>query len=244
MSEVGKRNVQISKALSYILRHGAVKEKLPIDTNGYIEVELILNHNRLKTHHCTLDELHSIVENNDKKRFHVKKKNGTEYICATQGHSLKSVKPNEEILMKIEDVSHLPEVIVHGTTITSCIAIIESGAIKKLERNHVHLSAGIIGQDLDIISGMRYSSNVYIYINKTEENIKQLSLVKSLNGVILSPKDIPISMIEKIQIKTTRSSNKTDLDKLMKILEVEKYRIPFYECLNVCTLLSKFKCLI
>lgn len=36
------KNVQISKALSYLLRHGAEKEKLHIGTDGYVKLDDIL----------------------------------------------------------------------------------------------------------------------------------------------------------------------------------------------------------
>ena len=67
-----KRDVQLSKALSYLLRHAAVKEKLTIDSNGYTPLKELLSHNRLKTHKCTVDDIHRIVKENDKQRFHLK----------------------------------------------------------------------------------------------------------------------------------------------------------------------------
>lgn len=36
-----KKDIEISKLLSYVLRHGALKEKLEIDAEGYIDVEII-----------------------------------------------------------------------------------------------------------------------------------------------------------------------------------------------------------
>ena len=53
----GKRDTQISKALSYLLRHAAMKENLVIDSNGYTSVKGLLSHNRLKTHKCTQDDI-------------------------------------------------------------------------------------------------------------------------------------------------------------------------------------------
>jgi len=40
--------VRISKALTYLLRHGAEKEGLPMRSDGYVPVEAILNHKNLK----------------------------------------------------------------------------------------------------------------------------------------------------------------------------------------------------
>ena len=66
-----KRDIAISKSLSYLLRHGAVKEKLNIDQTGYININELLNHNRLKTNKVTLDVIRRIVGNNEKKRFSI-----------------------------------------------------------------------------------------------------------------------------------------------------------------------------
>lgn len=220
-----KRYVQISKALSYLLRHGATKENLIIDNNGYISVKTILAHNRLKTHKCTLDELHLIVENNDKKRFHLKNIDNEELICATQGHSIKTIIPSEDVLQQITNIDYLPKNLVHGTNISNAISIFQSGSIKKLGRNHVHLSPGVTGRDAEVISGMRYSSTVHIYMKRNEELLNQLQLVKSLNNVFLTSEDIPISLFEKL---TIRVSSNTDKEETLKLKEVlESMEIPY-----------------
>lgn len=44
-------DVKISKSLSYILRHGAVKEGLEISSDGYVKLSDILS--KPKFSHCT-----------------------------------------------------------------------------------------------------------------------------------------------------------------------------------------------
>lgn len=223
--DMSKRDIQISKSLSYLLRHGALKENLPIDANGYVPVQTLLNHNRLKSHNCTLEDVHRIVENNEKKRFHVKiSPGGQELICAVQGHSIRSILPTDDILHEIKDQKELPPKLVHGTNIHNALLILQSGAIKKLKRNHVHLSPGVTGVDKNVISGMRTTSNVHIYIKLGDELLKELKIYKSLNNVYLVPDDIPITFFDRLTIRPPKTTGKAgeEFSKLVQLLQDRK----------------------
>lgn len=222
-----RRDVQISKSLSYLLRHGALKERLPIDKNGYIPIGEVLKHNRLKTHKCSVEDIHRIVGENDKKRFHIKKEtlqNGLtqEFICATQGHSINTITPDREVLEEIRSRSELPDKLVHGTSISNAVLILQSGFIKKMARNHVHLAPGVTGLDSQVISGMRYSSNVHIYLKTTQELLDKIQLYKSLNDVYLTPDDVELSLFEKITIKPPKNSNQLSSDFQALIRELDR----------------------
>lgn len=220
-----RRDVQISKALSYLLRHGAIKEKLPIDANGYIPVSVLLAHNRLKSHRCTSEDIHRIVANNDKKRFHISqgtslKGTPQELICATQGHSITTIRPTGDVLQEITDVAELPHRLIHGTKISKLLLILQTGAIKKLDRNHVHLSPGIPGSDTQVVSGMRPSSNVHIHLRLDQQLLTQIKLFKSLNDVYLTPNDIPLSLFQKVVVRRPKNAEKIgeELEKIEDLL--------------------------
>lgn len=195
-----KRDIHISKSLSYLLRHGAVKENLPIDSDGYIPLHLLLAHNRLKTHKCTHDDIMRVVSTNDKRRFCIKTIDGVECIAATQGHSIKNIHPNGNMLTQIEMGSTLNHPLIHGTNMKGLENILKSGYVSKMERNHIHLSPGVVGEDSNVISGMRKNSTVLIYIN-TIALVERGALFKSLNEVFLTPEDIPLSMFDHIVIR-------------------------------------------
>ncbi|QLQ79855.1 hypothetical protein HG537_0C05040 [Torulaspora globosa] len=226
MSEPSKRDVQISKALSYLLRHGAVKEKLPIDSNGYVPVAVLLAHNRLKCHKCTVEDIHRIVDNNDKKRFHIVQQ-PQELICATQGHSIAEINPDDGVLHEITDVTELPDALIHGTNISRSLLILQSGSIKRGSRNHVHLSPGVSGRDSQVVSGMRNSSNAHIHLKRDQQLLDQLRLFKSLNNVYLTPNDVPVSLFEKVVIRPPKNTGKTGED-WQKVKDLLKdLQIPF-----------------
>ncbi|KIM33103.1 hypothetical protein M408DRAFT_60312 [Serendipita vermifera MAFF 305830] len=67
----GRRNedpdVQLSKTLSWILRHGAKKEGLEMRSDGYVRLDQLLS--RPKLHGVKFDAIRNIVETNNKQRF-------------------------------------------------------------------------------------------------------------------------------------------------------------------------------
>ncbi|KAI5287627.1 hypothetical protein KEM54_005864 [Ascosphaera aggregata] len=75
MSRPGKgrgpvgRAVQISKAMSLLLRHAAEKEGVKIDSQGYANVADVLAWRKLKSLKVTFAEIVSAVDTSDKKRF-------------------------------------------------------------------------------------------------------------------------------------------------------------------------------
>lgn len=91
---------QLSKALSYILRHGTAKEGLKVRADGYVPLDAVLK--RPKVAKIMMDageapceaDVRGVVEGNDKKRFELKKdeQDGTLLIRAVQGHSIGQVR--------------------------------------------------------------------------------------------------------------------------------------------------------
>ncbi|KAI2717656.1 hypothetical protein CBS147332_4536 [Penicillium roqueforti] len=63
------RDVQVSKALSLLLRHAAEKEGLKMNAQGYASVPDVLNWRKLKSLKVTFPEILYAVSSSDKKRF-------------------------------------------------------------------------------------------------------------------------------------------------------------------------------
>ncbi|RLV91003.1 tRNA 2'-phosphotransferase [Spathaspora sp. JA1] len=189
-----KRDVIISKTLSYLLRHGAEKEKLEIDDEGYIKIPYLLNHQRLKSNKVTRDDLVRIVENNDKKRFTIDEEQDS--ICANQGHSLKKVTNANLEPMALEDLIALD--IYHGTYKKKLSNIKESGGLNKMSRNHIHFTC----KEYNTLSGIRSTANVLVYADVEQCVANGIQFFKSLNNVILTEGDskgqIPWEFISKI----------------------------------------------
>ena len=98
--------VQISKNLSWLLRHGAEKEGLAMDAGGWVPLDDVLKKDFYKSKKIDVDKIKEIVDTNDKKRFELKTEpnaNGVPVlkIRASQGHTLKVKKKLFfEILLK------------------------------------------------------------------------------------------------------------------------------------------------
>ncbi|XP_063860693.1 uncharacterized protein LOC135101050 [Scylla paramamosain] len=82
-----KTDVKASKALSWLLRHGAEKEGLVIKPGGWIRLDDIQKRPNFKK--FTVDKVKELVNNCPKQRFALKEEEGLLYIKANQGHSLK-----------------------------------------------------------------------------------------------------------------------------------------------------------
>ena len=153
MSNHLKRN-KISKTLSYILRHGAIKYNIDIDKYGYIKTDDILNLAQFKE--LTLDDIFEIVYNDSRGRYTIKESLDTFYVKANHGHSI--LMPNHG--MKDISDSDKYKIVTYNTTYDEWLLIKQNSGLKKGHGNYIELH----------ISG-NYNSNyqqhnsVIIYIN-------------------------------------------------------------------------------
>ncbi|XP_036363200.1 tRNA 2'-phosphotransferase 1 isoform X6 [Octopus sinensis] len=173
--------VAISKYLSFILRHPKKDSKLQMTEEGYIYINDILKTWRYRN--LGLSDVLHIVRSNDKQRFAVKKDdNGYYMIRATQGHSV-------DVNLRLEPIlnpEHFPTV-VHGTTYDAWQFIRWEG-LKKMNRAYIHFASGM-PEDSGVISGMRNSSVISIFIDLEKAILCGIKFFLSENRVILSKGD-------------------------------------------------------
>ncbi|KAI4115344.1 MAG: hypothetical protein LQ345_004038 [Seirophora villosa] len=138
--------------MSYVLRHGAEKEKLKLDERGYINCADLLSWPRLRSLHVTFPELRSIVATNAKQRFALipspaftatTTDNPSDYLIrATQGHSL-AISSENLLAPLLPDDPTCPDQVVHGTMSDRWERIRKSGALRRMGRRHVHFALGL-----------------------------------------------------------------------------------------------------
>jgi 2'-phosphotransferase len=135
-------------------------------------------------------------------------------IRANQGHSIKI--DSEELLVPITE-ENMPPIVVHGTIRAAWPRILSSGGLKKMSRNHIHFAPGLpkgwvtseevaaggsVGESgeqskdakipegkSEVISGMRNSSEVLIYVDLPKALAGGIKFWLSENGVILTEGD-------------------------------------------------------
>jgi putative RNA 2'-phosphotransferase len=131
-SRDAQRTLQISRTLSFWLRHDPGAGGLTLDAQGWTAVDEVLAAlNRGPLAPVGAAELDHVVTTNDKQRFMLR--DGR--IRASQGHSL-------DVELDLRSVEP-PPVLYHGTTVERWQRIQESGGLAKMQRHHVHLSADI-----------------------------------------------------------------------------------------------------
>lgn len=163
----------------------------------------------------SVEDIKRIATNSDKQRFRLamrkhpsisnenNEEKCEEVLCirANQGHTMTCI--NEEELLtpitKDELMNMKPNSIVHGTYRKAWIEYIQKEGLCRMKRNHIHFAPGlplgfIIGKEeasndekgVKVISGMRTSCDVLIYLDEQKCAKDNLRFFRSDNGVILT----------------------------------------------------------
>jgi putative RNA 2'-phosphotransferase len=125
-----ERTNKISKFLSLVLRHKPEEIGITLDEHGWVNVTDLRIAMERHGQTVSREELDEVVATNDKKRFAFSDE-GTR-IRASQGHSI-------EVDLALTPIVP-PEFLFHGTAARFLDAIRREG-LKKMSRQHVHLSA-------------------------------------------------------------------------------------------------------
>jgi putative RNA 2'-phosphotransferase len=166
-------HVKTSKFLSLILRHSPETIHLSMDTNGWVNIhELIVNANKYKNIHLTVDLIKTIVANNDKQRFIISEDG--KKIRANQGHS---ITVNLELESKIP-----PDILYHGTASRFLDSIMKNG-LKPMSRQYVHLSQT---EEVAITVGKRHGEPIILHIDAKKMNEEGHKFYLSENKVWLA----------------------------------------------------------
>lgn len=190
------QKVRTSKFMAWLLRHGLNDRSIKYNNEGYILVDELLKQPEMKD--LKLEDLHSIVDTNDKKRFSLKKVNDVYYICANQGHS-------KDVGDKIKDDDALTPITsafpmcIHGTNKNAWLSIQKTGLLP-MDRKHIHFAAGL-PDDASVISGMRSTSKVIIHIDTQKAIDKGKKFYISSNNVILTSDCIEPELFSKVVFK-------------------------------------------
>lgn len=142
--------IDLSRFLSYVLRHKPEAIGLNMESDGWVRVEELLAKMSVNGKDITLDVLEIIVQQDDKQRYSFN--SDKTLIRANQGHSI-------EIDLNLEPVDP-PKYLYHGTTGRNLESIRKSGLLKQ-QRHHVHLSENT---DTAKRVGARYGKPVILKI--------------------------------------------------------------------------------
>lgn len=131
-NERQKIQKKVSKLLSLALRHQPEVLDIVLDEQGWTDTAKLISAVNSHGTDLNMELLMAVVQENDKQRFAFNE--DLSMIRANQGHSLKvdlKLLPTEP-----------PEVLYHGT-VKKFLDPIKASGIKKMSRQHVHLSPDI-----------------------------------------------------------------------------------------------------
>ena len=148
-------------------------------------------------------------------------------IRANQGHSIKV--DTEGLLTPITpEANNIPTTVVHGTDERAWPLILKGGGLRRMTRTHIHFASGLptgfkplasaSGSSVEekkedsapVISGMRMSSTVLIYIDINAALAAGIKFFVSENGVILTEGNeqgvLPYEFFEKVESRKNGGS--------------------------------------
>lgn len=169
---MNRQHVQISKFLSYVLRHRPESVGLELDENGWVGVDELLEAARRNGRTISRVELERVVADNDKQRFSLDAQ--TNRIRARQGHSV-------EVDLNLLPVQP-PELLYHGTVGRFLDAIREQGLLRG-DRRHLHLS---VDEPTARQVGKRRGRPVILVVESGRMHSDGRSFYLSENGVWLT----------------------------------------------------------
>lgn len=164
--------IQLSKFLSYALRHRPDAIGLVLDPQGWADIDELISRGNAAGTLFNLEDLLHVVETSDKKRFSISS-DGLR-IRASQGHSV----PVELGLSAREP----PPLLYHGTANRFLASILAQG-LKPQNRQQVHLS---IDEATAYRVGQRHGKPVILKIEALRMHAVGLAFYLADNGVWLT----------------------------------------------------------
>ncbi|MCL1918619.1 MAG: RNA 2'-phosphotransferase [Peptococcaceae bacterium] len=168
---MSKKDIEVSKFLSYVLRHNPEAIGLSLDNEGWVEIDMLVKGAQRAGKSFDIALIQKIVAENDKKRFAISE-DGLR-IRAVQGHSTVAITFAEKTP---------PAFLYHGTATRFLKSIMKEG-IKPGNRHHVHLSED---RQTAISVGMRYGTPVVLKIETLCMLEHGLKFFQAENGVWLA----------------------------------------------------------
>lgn len=170
----------ISKFISYILRHNPSAVGIELDAHGWADVNALIEGVCKTGRFLNMQMLEEIVKNDNKQRFSFN--DDRTKIRANQGHSIEV-----DVEMK---VCPPPDILYHGTAEKYIESIRENGILKG-NRNYVHLSKD---KETAIKVGARHGKAIVLKIDTRQMYADGYIFLLSANGV-WQTEQVPIKYV-------------------------------------------------
>lgn len=183
----------VGRKLTALLRHRVHENGLSdvLRPDGFVPLAAVLQLPQFLG--VSVDMVREAVRIDSKQRMSLLESGRTLFVRCNQGHSIGGLD-EESMATPLDEVAAGALCggtgrAVHGTYHKSWPAILASGGLNKMSRTHVHLAQGLPGTD-GVISGMRSSSEIVIWVDVVAAIRAGLRFVVSSNGVVLTADDV------------------------------------------------------
>mmetsp|Transcript_37231 Transcript_37231/g.84750 ORF Transcript_37231/g.84750 Transcript_37231/m.84750 type:complete len:308 (-) Transcript_37231:163-1086(-) len=182
-SKMTGRMVTLSKTMSWLLRHGAGQAGVRVGEDGSVRVDEMLALPKFKGY--SREEVAEVVANNEKQRFAVSGAGADWSVRAHQGHSQKvaSLITGDQGLTRL--LTPPADPVLHGTFREAWDKIKGEG-LKRMARQHIHLTDLHKPSEQGQVSGFRASCQVIVTIDVAQAMADGVVFLRSGNGVILT----------------------------------------------------------
>lgn len=158
--------------MSYLLRHGAVKEQVPISPEGKMKVSDLISWLRRKGKKVDHALVMDVIQSDAKGRYSYDPEH--DLIWAAQGHSM-------DLVVKMEPwLGHGP--LVHASYKEHIQSIRQNG-LSRMSRQHIHMIDPSAEGAWDLV---RKKADLYVIIDSDKARASGVTFMRSDNGVILS----------------------------------------------------------
>jgi len=175
-----RKIVELSKLISYILRHHPQKYGLSLDRYGFARLKDLVRAISQKKKWVSEESIRRLVEESEKKRFEIR----GDKIRATYGHTIEVKHLSPEV--------EPPEILFHGTSGRRVASILKDG-LKPMKRQYVHLSQ--TEQEAYRVGRRKDANPVVLRVRAKEASCQGIRFRKC--GTVYIAKQIPGKFIKR-----------------------------------------------
>lgn len=141
---------EVSKLLSYVLRHNPGELGITLDSQGWTDTYELLTAVQTRHPQVTMNDLINLVASSDKQRFQILGSN----IRANQGHS---------VAIDLALAATTPPALLYHGTKAQFLESIQNDGLVRGQRNHVHLSKDV--ETAETVAGRRKGDSVILKVD-------------------------------------------------------------------------------
>lgn len=167
------RLTEISKFLSYVLRHAPQRIGLTLDREGWAALEALIDAARAAGQDLDAERIRAVVAGNDKQRF----------ALSADGRRIRAVQGHSTPVVELQYPPRMPPALLYHGTATRFLASIREQGLRPGRRHHVHLSADI---DTALAVGRRHGKPAVLRIDALRLHGEGQAFFQADNGVWLS----------------------------------------------------------